>query len=97
MHDKSSVLLLPSIFKCVMSVVFLCHSFQCNGGLASSGGRGTGGGDPRAAKASCSAVYISGETPQPTQPTSMPLLRYDLLDQGLQRQVEACFESYAQF
>ena len=58
-----------------MSVVFLCHSFQCNGGLASSGGRGTGGGDPRAAKASCSAVgdpnlpsisehdwvYISGE------------------------------------
>ena len=39
-----------------MSVVFLCHSFQCHGGLASSGGRGTGGGDPRAAKASCSAV-----------------------------------------
>ena len=39
-----------------MLVVFPFHSFQCHGGLASSGGRGTGGGDPSAAKASCSAV-----------------------------------------
>jgi len=49
------------------------------------------------ASASMTESTSVGKTPQPTQPTSMPLLRYDLLDQGLQRQVEACFESYAQF
>ena len=36
--------------------LFPRHSFQCYSGLALSGGRGTGRGDSRAAKASCSAV-----------------------------------------